>query len=1857
MPSPPATEGPSPLEKAHASASRSCTSPPPPPPPAHLSEVSCHHDAAAQETGRHLAVILTGLHSLQPAPAPAAAPTFADAAAALMCSRLDHLWTASSASVAATRSPAASRLRATQREQERAEESRTHPRTQLVLQLLALMALRRAGVRSRLTSDDGEPSTAGVSARSGSTGGGADRDGLSRVVHVWLCQRAAALPSPRLAADSVYGDLRTLLMEWAVLTLPSDWGESCEEVRWRRACASRASTAALTSLADAVCVPSSSCEEGATGKRGGRAPSKPSDGAVRSAHAAPTPSLPVTPRLEGKTSERLARATSTDAAPPVDDDAAGRGSPPVPSSPSMQCDGASASAPPSPMGGAGARLLPSLPPLSPPPSLAAHAPPLVRRVLQLALPTSAEVVSASSAAAPCDLPISAAVAAAGPADTGGQGGSIGPRRVLLRLQCSPAAPSSSLCPSNGDAPSANAASAEEAERHSGGGVVSGGVMGVHGAEAMSQAVEPPHPATSGEERDPGVMATVQSTGTTRPRPPQLLDDAGEHVFGSSAVPRMQHAERRSRSRSSNSSCGSASSASPQAVKVEEELQQAISEESSAVAASPRAVIAADAQARGRRWGRLAPFVLHAPAGSEAADDVRAVLAALGFASAPDGGVGEPHSARSSAGCHGEAPVRSGSGSVGEPPCPLGRLPPLLVAHAWLAESALRTAWLLYVVGPETRDATAVASRRVRSAPGVRWTSAAVPSVPGHGTPAPLPCVALADARVSWALAELLWCTPAGAASSRDCGGDGDRDAAADGAAAAVYASCALSSTFESRLHAFLAYPLAGVRTAIAFGQGSLEEAAALATTFLSRDASAGAPPPLTLAAWQTYLELRYAVAPCAPRHSPPGDSDRDDAIGSAAAGAPIADAAPQAPSSTASLSRSDDTSSPWLSSAETERTERAASDANGDPVICKEASGSPRDTTPTQAPRRPSASPLSMSDATAAAAAASSATAACSATYAAVMDIAAVVFTSSLRHAAAQCMTGVMEHQDEAGQGFFAAAAKQHRYDEDEEKPSDAQQHTFTAVRGSASTSALSGAVREWPTCSLHHLLEHVLERDAGLQSYMWGGAGAEVISSPSLRPPRDAKEWTGGRHRHSDDPDAAPHTLTSMSTSALTAAAARLWLALVTVLCTGESDVAQYVRSVLLPPPLLMPQHQHQQRTPCSGNEDAGHASTPSLAPFTMPTLFHSTLEDLYRDEVAGADAGADAPASAPLCPADASVFASPQHGDGAEGAVGAPFGSRVACDRRTSAISQTSTAPVGHTAWPDSLSLCAAVALRHPRVVLRQAGFLWRLACGTHERHRAGIDAASSAAEDKEGGTATQDEADAARAAFCVCVARLVESTQLATIAGLPPPLAASTTGSSCSTSLEVNSRVPLTNAGAAARVSTNGALPAEQQHNPAEPDTAFPPPPPGDRLQRRLRLQLATHATAAPATALVSVSGTKRARQVDASDGAVHYWQGDDERPELPPLKRMRSIGAAADDVPIARRSAEAGGDAGAAAMPPPLAALAEVHVQWAERAPARPTHPSVRALPLTAPPRPPAPPPGWAPVPLMDLVADVLWGVLVHMCGKMPEDVCVTLTGGIDAMTNTSAPLRPPAMPRRATLQLRASPAHTALHLLWQALSPPPPLPPPHFELAPPCTSGTEVPAHLRVAGARRLEVVDASQASHTTPSAGVDICVYGSLAATLRGVLCTVLGFAVHACLHGVWRRWTTSVMQRTGAAAQEEEEPYAWLAHQLRLVHDELVQPLQRALTTSAPTTQLDASSAARSSGAASAQWLSYGPLACVLFPALITELDAALTAGGGDCSAAHRAACGAWGQLRGALVHAGVSPPPCAKQESRVPL
>ncbi|KAG5483895.1 hypothetical protein CUR178_06892 [Leishmania enriettii] len=1884
-----------------------------------------------KETGNHIAHIFRALQQLQTrvsaSPASSFCPlnstTLEDGAAAWLCSRLDLLWE-SYATSAATKPPAEVSVTAAMP---------VHPRTLLILQLLALEALRRERRRgdvvmcalsrsseltaaSALRAPSGAANSVTASAASISPRLVPSRydnipfemSGLP-VVRCWLWQRAAALPSVQAVSTSPYGDLSALMTEWATLALPA-WLESSEETLWRQERDEARRLVHEIAAAAAACRLISPVEEAQEVR--GLAVTVPDLGQQSATGAADTVVS------NGGGSLNSSKVAST---PELKD---------------AQDEAVTATSLPGPL------LRPTANGVSP----------LHRRVLKLGV---AATVSPPTARLLDPASIADAVA----------------------VVCLPSRPQESE--------EEETKSVEEPPNASD--IVSAPMMTPLSqyralrtpALSSATAVGTDDSDVCGEKKL--TMQLLRSGGTAAPRETATMAaDARTELSRCTAASELDArvATRVPTLISDEDATDEDAKARRPVVEASDITQDGIAP----VSPTSEARENTDARVGSRlcRWRRLAPAVLDAPPGSEAAQNVCTVLEGLGFVTAGAGKlVGksfvEPISSCDSTASTDELLKQSKMSASPfidqwrarepKPRCPLGRLPPLLAAHAWLANTSLRSSWIAHIITmstserllargddgsePSLEEAAVVVPRVLQAAPppapapppslSVFCCSDSPPCLPLPEASPTLPCIALADHRVFDMLSELLWC--------------------------AHPSTTAFLISFEERLHEYFCYPLAGVSAATTAAVTTTGRTLRQASPQLEQERAvagcraAHALRPITMPMWRVYLELRYGKThlrqPSNPYLSLPRVATASKAAGSFTGAGQQVDPSAAASAAAAARVRAE---GPCSSEKRKARTHLPDDEAVPQAAVASApASATMRACTP-------------LTPFAAAAVAASSSATASTTTYAAIMDVAAMVFLSELRRLGAVAMTekamstmhAVRERHARCGAMTLQKSAQQRAAASGENAESDVRVESLVDAEGvqrwaSAAVGAANASLEDAegmsgePVSSLQALLEGIVESDAALHIYACRRLGPlSVLPADTSTSNAPESQGNGGGEKAS--------------------AAARLWLALVTVLSLGESATAQYVRGVLIPPASLPPvpsSHSPASAAGVGAAAEAIGASSPaartSLAPFTMPTLFRNTLEDLYHEEsaaIAAAMAGSDhSPprqlSSLPLC---APVFLKHEEDPASEATGKCP-------------VSPGSMASAA-LATEDTLVLSAAVALRHPRVILRQLHFLWKLSsCENHDANvtRAGDSSPRSGtlkspmpAPPPTGRTAassprtvgavnhpttarnaSENRAPSCKDEFTARIASLVECVQLASLAGLPPPLAASLTPARlCSGAVPAeNDESALGRDGSAAltrqcstATSASAAAVAPLQQKCGTP--AFPPLLPHSGADTastvttpaaaiRLRLQLSPKpslSSSVRASAGASkdrcTDGVKRSRElheigeagVGVTARSMPLSAGDTAARSWRPAKSHRADGVATRSLLLKPPSCTR-----APPPPPPLESLAEVHVRWADEARRGAVSTRLSLTPSATVSSTGAVSSSEAapsmPALLLSVVADTLWDVLHDIHAQMHR---VALSSSRVPCGDGSAPVSDPsaaifaastilargdeaktggAAAGRTLLRLCVSPAFRALQRLWQAMGP---LTVPERDVmvsletgAPPCT-GREAGGHARL-----NVVLSAAASSGLAPA--VDLRVYKTLTASLRGVVCIILGYAVHEGLKAICCRWcalynahkrVAVVAGCTAALSATAPQPprtpflslcesYAWLAGQLRALHENVLQPLNRVLTVSAPamdgmeparevvesdlvrggrhllaapiSSPLRQPSATHAGSLATAAWLSYRPLGLVLLPALMRQLEAsicrcppgncAVGSGGRQCLEAQ----GAWAQVKAALQRAGV--------------
>ncbi|KAI5690854.1 hypothetical protein MNV84_01481 [Leishmania braziliensis] len=1915
------------------------------------------------ETGNHIVHILRALQQLQPrVPGPSSTSSYLsneskleDGAAAWMCSHLDQLWESIASSTTTAPSADVNTTAATP----------THPRTRLILQLLTLEVIRqerRRGASSlapplhssvlSATPFLGAPSVApspvfAVSAPAACSSLRCiascyhhtrfEKGGLP-LVHHWLWQRAAALPSGLVVAKSPYGDLSALMIEWATLTLPA-WRDSSEEMQWRRECEEALRLAHVSAAAATAC-----------------SLINPAEGA------------------------REAKETSTAVPDLAQQSIAGAVHTVVANSVSSLNSNQEAPIPQVKDVNDKAVTAPSLATVPGPLLTSAAdgtAPSRSRRVLRL-------VVGATTT---------------NPADVQQVGLTIANTAAVAPL------------------PSPSLESEETQVKKTLGGLTS--APGNLGALLMKlppqpQAVDTPAMssanATDGDNSDMGVNKRLaiqlsRSSSSGSAIPPGAATDATPIIAGPSCSTAVSNVE-----------VGVARRPlmplSDEDVMSEDDEAQGlmIGAKGCALDVSVPVSPALEAgentgvcmQSRLRRWRRLAPVVLDAPPGSEAAQNALAVLQALGFAT-----TGESERVDKSlieltpSCCSAQSSGRSLKGPKVSPLCcssqstahaptplsPLGRLPPLLAAHAWLVDTSLRSSWLAHIIAvpslesslavgdggselcPKDEQTALVSSRDPQTTP--LPVSSLPPSFSVHCRPDPLPrlqlpeaspalsCIALADHRVFTMLDELLWCPHTSAR--------------------------AFLLHFEENLHEYLCYPLAGVCTGVTAAAAPTGSAVCQSHQQLGQgELVAGshdtfAPRLLTLSAWKAYLELRYGKAHL--RHPKRLHHSLSTAVTTTKAAAPITSddqhAKPSFAAAAAAAAATRATAGGSHSTDKCEARELIAED---------EAAPQPKvASVPASAAAVVARTPLSPF--VIEASAASSSATASTATYAALMDVAAMVFLAELRRVGAIAMVekarstvqSLQARHARCSAGQLHKSAQQRRGDSGDRAESvmgvksasltEGMRQCPSATAGAADASCFK-AVQDGcgvSVSSLQALLEDIVESDTTLLSYVCRWLAPVTLPSVVVT-----------TNNTQDSQRDVAHDKYSLVT-----AAARLWLALVTVLSLGESATAQYVRSVLMSPPCLpaIPFSPFLTLANTGGTaaETVGVSSPAmrtSLAPFTMPTLFRSTLEDLYQEECAAAAAAAAVADSEHSPPCRQS--SPPLCGPGSLTGERDPARKASATCRAAPAFVATATLQGrGHVtpATQDTLALSAAVALRHPRVILRQLHFLWQLSYGKSydanmtktdsSSHRtAALNSTIPAPPGTEGTAASSRRAAGAagyrgtakdvgdktvpsfKEEFAARVASLVECVELASLAGLPPPLAASLMPSRPSSSAapaEASSgalsedasvssmrQCPTTSSTSAASAPAVVALLQQPCSAVDFPPLSSPAAGPASTVTApaasiRLRLQLSSKpSSSSSVTAAVgafksqATDGVKRSRELhgmgdtdlSVTELAVLSSSAGVVAGSSQPSKLHRVDSVATRSLPLRSHS----GRRAPPLPPPPLESLGELHVRWAEEVQGRSSAMRFSLEPSTT---------TFSgetgggksrmtrSVLLLSVVVDALWDVLQHVHARMPgvalgpadvsggdgpvpaSDPSAVTSASSSVLVKDAKETAGGASVRRTLLLLPVSSAYRALQRLWQAINLPTIS---ECDVTVPSETGTLFPTGGAAVNHPRLDVVlPATTSSGLTPA--VDLRVYTSLTASLRGVVCLVLGYAVHECLQAIWRMWCATCTTHESVAAtascamvSSDSAPpspcapfpplygsYAWLAGQLSALYEHVLQPLNRILKVpvlvvngmepigdygasdvvggdrhvlAAPVAlPLRQPSAAHAETLTTAAWLTYSPLGLVLLPAVIRQLDAAMPPlPRGECAVTSGGlhtlnAREAWARVKAALQQAGV--------------
>ncbi|CAJ1006354.1 hypothetical protein Q4I28_001669 [Leishmania naiffi] len=1911
-------------------------------------------------TGNHIVHILRALQQLQPrVPGPSATSShlsneskLEDGAAAWMCSHLDQLWESTASSITTAPSADANTTAATP----------THPRTRLILQLLTLEVIRQE--RRRGASSLAPPLHSSVSSATPFLGAPSvapspvsavaapatcsslrcisssyhhtrfEKGGLP-LVHHWLWQRAAALPSGLVVAKSPYGDLSALMMEWATLALPA-WRESSEEMQWRRECEEALRLAHVSAAAATAC-----------------SLINPAEGAREAKETSTAVPDLVQQSIAGAVHTFVANGVSS---------LSSNQEAPIPQVKDVNDKTVTA---------------PSLATL-PGPLLTSAAdgtpPSRSRRVLRLVVGTTTT----------------------NPADVQQVGLTIANTTAVAPL------------------PSPSLESEETQVKKTLGGLTS--ASGNLGALLMKlppqpQAVDTPAMSSAnaidGDNSDVGVnkrlAIQLSRSSSSSAIPPGAATDATTIIAGPScgtAVSnvKMGVARRPLMPLSDEDVMGEDDEAQGLMIGANDGALHVSVPVSPALEAGENTGVCM--QSRLHRWRRLAPVVLDAPPGSEAAQNALAVLQALGFATTGESGLVDKSlieltpsccSAQSSGGslkgpkvsplCHSS----QSAAHAPTPRSPLGRLPPLLAAHAWLVEPSLRSSWLAHIIAvpslesslavgdggselcPKDEQTALVSSRDPQTTP--LPVSSLLPSLSVHcrldtlprlqlpeASPA-LPCIALADHRVFTMLDELLWCPHTSAR--------------------------AFLLHFEENLHEYLCYPLAGVcpgPTAAAAPTGSavcqshqqLEQGGLVAGSH-----GPFAPRLLTLSAWKAYLELRYGKTHL--RHPKRLHHSLSTAVTTTKAAVFI----------------SSDDQHAKLSFAAAAAATRATAGGSHRSDKCEarelidedEAAPQPKvASVPASAAAVVARTPLSPF-AIEASAASSSATAS-TATYAALMDVAAMVFLAELRRVGAIIMVekarstvqSLQARHARCSAGQLHKSAQQRSGDSGDSAESvmgvksalltEGMRQCPSATAGAADASCFK-AVQDGcgvSVSSLQALLEDIVESDTTLLRYV-----CRWLAPVTLPPVVITTNNTQDSRRD------VGHDKYSLVT-----AAARLWLALVTVLSLGESATAQYVRSVLMSPPCLpaipFSPFPTLAKTGGTAAETVGVSSPPmrtSLAPFTMPTLFRSTLEDLYQEECAAAAAAAAAVADSEHSP-PCRQSSPPLCGPGSlTGERGPAKRASASCRAAPTFVATATLQGRGHVApaTQDTLALSAAVALRHPRVILRQLHFLWQLSYGKNydanmtktdsSSHRtAALNSTIPAPPDTEGTAASSRRAAGAagyrgtaknagentvpsfKEEFATRVASLVECVELASLAGLPPPLAASLMPSRPSSSavpaeasrgaLSEDASVPSMRQWPTTSSTSAASVPAVvallQQPCSAVDFPPLSPPAAGPAstvtapaASIRLRLQLLSKpSSSSSVTAAVgafksqATDGVKRPRELhgmgdtdlSVTELAVLSSSTGVVAGSSQPTKLHRVDSVATRSLPLRSHS----GRPAPPPPPPPLESFGELHVRWAEEVQGRSGAMRFSLEPSTTTSSGET---GGGKstvtrsVLLLSVVADALWDVLQHVHARIPgvalgpahvsggdgpvpaSDPSAVTSASSSVLVRDAKETAGGASVRRTLLLLPVSTAYRALQRLWQAINLPIIS---ECDVTVPSETGTLFPTGGAAVNHPRLDVVlPATASSGLTPA--VDLRMYTSLTASLRGVVCLVLGYAVHECLQAIWRMWcapcnTHESVAATASCAMVSSDlappspcapfpplygSYAWLAGQLSALHEHVLQPLNRILKVPVlvvngmePIGNYDASdvvggdrhvlaapvalplrqpSAAHAETLTTAAWLTYSPLGLVLLPAVIRQLDAAMPPlPRGECAVTSGGlhtlnAREAWARVKAALQQAGV--------------
>lgn len=789
--------------------------------------------------------------------------------------------------------------------------------------------------------------------------------------------------------------------------------------------------------------------------------------------------------------------------------------------------------------------------------------------------------------------------------------------------------------------------------------------------------------------------------------------------------------------------------------------------------------------------------------------------------------------------------------------------------------------------------------------------------------------------------------------------------------------------------------------------------------------------------------------------------------------------------------------------------------------------------------------------------------------YMGVMDLAAMLIWSELRRV---CAKVVKERAGCLVRLLRPPASDEH----------DSGAGVPAAVEAAAAALSTALQRRFVVSAALHCVLEEVVETDEALTCYVQHMTNLSAEASISI-----------DGYSSCCCKDLSGVALLSHEEISEAAYASTLWLSLVAVCSIGESAVAQYVRNILLPPPSSLAGTSFTTLSTTESVRIDTAAAATTLAPFTVPTLFRSSLEDLHREEAA-----LRCRPSLPLC--------RPRRTNDTTTAAAAAAATKTASSSYKGDKEEEEDGEGGDVC---TVAVVAAIALRHPRVLLRQVHLLWLLS-GSSSSSSEGIVSSLIATQTQ---VDTDGAAAAAHADFVARVGTLVECFLLAANAGVPPPLAAAPVAAAAA--LRQTSHTTVDAAVSEAETRTHTSAPAQP------PLVVSPPAPAPSRPRLQLRLSssavpLSCAAVAADASASATSASFKRDRDVSLTGK---------ERADVA-RQQHNSAGTNCEEDSLS--------------VLPALEGLVDLRVRWSDAA----------AEPHST---------------LLAVVADVLCRVQQHlhscqmkrappsqtMAPIIPQPTAATTKVSLplqdteDSAADASlasarvAPQRPPLLLPRRTLMLRLPPAYAALQRLWPSLIP---------------FSGSREASPIflsprtAVPGAAVLEVELPSSLSRVPTH--VDVRRYASLAASLRAAVCVGLGYAVYALLQHVCTAF---------AAASDAARAGPWLEVELRVFYDDVLQPLHRIcgehVEAGAACWEGGTRGGTRSREGAAASWLSYRPLARVLFPQLIATVEAALaphqtkgssSSSSGSDDAAKEEARVVWRTVRTTLQQAGVVVP-----------